>query len=231
MLSEKMPASRAGSEENDMSVRKLFAITALVFIASAATPTKASADWLFTPYVGWNWGGTANLINGSDFDDEFEQKAMFGASFGWMGAGVFGFEADFGYTPNFFEQTAGSGNFEFGDSNLTTAMGNLIVGIPVGGQSGPGFRPYAVGGLGIMKASIDGAEDLFEVDSSNWGFNVGAGAMFFFSDNVGLRGDVRYFRSLQDDDLDDLDDLGDIFDVGLANFRFWRGTVGVTIRF
>ena len=106
-----------------MSVRKLFAITSLVLVVSAATPSKASADWLFTPFVGWNWGGTANLVNGDDFDDEFEQKAMFGASLGWMGAGVIGFEADLGYSPNFFEQTAGSGNFEFGDSNLTTLHG------------------------------------------------------------------------------------------------------------
>jgi hypothetical protein len=42
---------------------------------------------------------------------------------------------------------------------------------------------------------------------------------------------VRYFRSLQDDDIGDLDDLEDVLDIGLANFRFWRGTVGVTIRF
>jgi len=211
-----------------MSVRKLFSIASLVLITSVAAPGKASADWLFTPFVGWNWGGTANLVDGVDFDDEFEQKAMFGASLGWMGAGVVGFEADFGYSPNFFEQTVGSGNFDFGDSNLTTLMGNLIIGVPIGGQRGPGFRPYAVGGVGIIKSRIDGAEDLFEVDSTNWGFNVGAGAIFFFSDNVGVRGDVRYFRSLQDDDIDDLEGL---FDIGLANFRFWRGTAGVTIRF
>ena len=47
-----------------MSVRKFFAIASLVLVASAAAPSKASADWLFTPFVGWNWGGTANLVNG-----------------------------------------------------------------------------------------------------------------------------------------------------------------------
>lgn len=211
-----------------MSVRKCIAIASLVLIASVAAPSKASADWLLTPFVGWNWGGTANLLNLEDFDDEFEQKAMFGASLGWMGAGIFGFEADLGYSPNFFELTSGTGNFQFGDSNLTTFMGNVLLGVPIGGQHGVGFRPYAVGGVGIIKSRIDGAEDLFEVDSTNWGFNVGAGAIFFFSDKIGLRGDVRYFRSLQDDDFDDLDEL---FDVGLANFRFWRGTLGLTIRF
>jgi opacity protein-like surface antigen len=208
-----------------MSVRKCFAILSLVLVASVATASRASADWLLTPFVGWNWGGTANLLNLDDFDDEFEQKAMFGASLGWMGGGVFGFEADFGFSPNFFENTSGPGNFEFGDSNLTTLMGNVLVGVPIGGQHGVGFRPYAVGGVGIIKSRIGDAGDLFEVDSTNWGFNVGAGAMFFFSDKVGLRGDIRYFRSLQDDEPDD------DFDVALANFRFWRGTVGVTFRF
>ena len=208
-----------------MSVRKCFAILSLVLVASVATPSKASADWLLTPFVGWNWGGTANLLNLEDFDDEFEQKAMFGASLGWMGGGVFGFEADFGFSPNFFQNTSGPGNFEFGDSNLTTLMGNVLIGVPIGGQHGVGFRPYAVGGVGIIKSHIGDAGDLFEVDSTNWGFNVGAGAMFFFSDKVGLRGDVRYFRSLQDDEPDD------DFDVALANFRFWRGTLGVTFRF
>ena len=188
-----------------MSVRKCFAIASLVLITSVAAPSKASADWLLTPFVGWNWGGTANLLDSDDFDDEFEQKAMFGASLAWMGAGVFGFEVDFGFSPNFFENTSGSGDFEFADSNLTTVMGNLIIGVPIGGQHGVGFRPYAVGGVGLVKSRLGSSGDLFNVDSTDWGFNVGAGAMFFFSDNVGLRGDVRYFRSLED--VEPIDDL------------------------
>jgi opacity protein-like surface antigen len=208
-----------------MSARKFITIASLALIASVAAPSKASADWLLTPFVGWNWGGTANLINSGSFDDEFEQKAMFGASLGWMGAGIVGFEADFGFSPNFFENTTGSSNFQFAKSNLTTAMGNILVGVPIGGQHGVGFRPYAVGGVGIIKSRIGEVGDIFEVDSTNWGFDVGAGALFFFSDRVGIRGDVRYFRSIQDDTPDDL------LQVGLGDFRFWRGTAGVTFRF
>jgi hypothetical protein len=210
---------------DDMSVRKLFITAALVLATSAAAPRTASADWLLTPFVGWNWGGSANFIDFSDIDDEFEQRANFGASLTWMGAGVVGFEVDFGYTPNFFENTVGPGNFEFGDNNVTTLMGNVIVGIPVGGQQGPGFRPYAVAGLGLIKSRIGDAEDFFNVDSTSWGLNVGGGATFFFNDKFGLRGDLRYFRSLQDDEPDD------DFDVGLADFRFWRGSIGATFRF
>jgi opacity protein-like surface antigen len=192
--------------------------------ASIATPTHAAADWLLTPFVGWNFGGAASN-EFVDFADEFEQKANFGASLTWMGAGALGFEVDLGYTPNFFENTAGTGDFEFGDNNVTTLMGNIVIGIPIGGQHGAGFRPFGVAGLGLIKSKVGDADDFFNVDSTDFGFNLGAGAMFFFSDNIGMRGDLRYFRSLQDEELND------DFEFGLADFRFWRATLGATIRF
>ena len=51
-----------------------------------------------------------------------------------------------------------------------------------------------------------------------------AGIMGFFSDNVGMRGDIRYFRAVNNDDDDSID-------LSLDSFKFWRGTVGVTFRF
>lgn len=209
-----------------MSVRKVIITATLVLITTVATPRKASADWLLTPFVGWNWGGSANFLDLEDFDDEFEQKVDLGASLAWMGAGIVGFEVDFGYTPNFFENTAGSGNFEFGDSNVTTLMGNVIIGVPIGGQHGVGFRPYAVGGIGLIKSRIGDAEDFFNIDSTDWGINVGGGANFFFTDKFGIRGDLRYFRSLED--VEPADEFGSL---GLADFHFWRGSVGATFRF
>jgi opacity protein-like surface antigen len=208
-----------------MSVRKLIITTSLVILASVAVPSRASADWLFTPFIGANWGGTARFDEFGDFEDEFERRVNFGATLAWMGAGVIGFELDFGWAPNFFENTVGDADFEFGDSNVTTLMGNLVLGIPIGGQTGPGIRPYASGGMGLIMSRIGGPDDLFDVDSNDWGFNVGGGVTGFFTDNVGIRGDIRYFRSLEDNEPDDE------FDLALSDFRFWRGTVGVTFRF
>jgi opacity protein-like surface antigen len=207
-----------------MSVRKLIITTSLILFSTIAAPRTASADWLLTPFVGWNFGGTADL-DFDDFDDEFENKANFGASLAWMGAGIVGFEIDFGYTPNFFENTTGSTDFEFGDNNLTTLMGNVLIGVPIGGQSGPGFRPYAVGGVGILKSKVGDPEDFFHVSSTDFGIDVGGGAIFFINDKFGLRGDVRYFRSLEDVEPED------DFNIGLADFRFWRGSIGATFRF
>jgi opacity protein-like surface antigen len=209
-----------------MSVRKVLGTAALVCVVAGAAPAKASADWLFTPFVGINWGGSAKFNeSGADFTDKFERKSDFGASLAWMGAGILGFEFDFGYSPNFFADTTGDTNFGYGDSNVTTFMANVIVGAPVGGTSGKGFRPYASGGIGVIRTKIDDADDFFDITSNDLGVNVGGGAHFFFSDNIGLRGDVRYFRSLNDNSPDN-----DI-DFSLGSFNYWRGTVGVSFRF
>lgn len=86
------------------------------------------------------------------------------------------------------------------------------------------LTPY-VGVVFGGSANNFNVNDLFDNLSNNeLGVNVGGGVHVFFSDNVGLRGDVRYFRGLQkgDDGGQDLD---------LEDFDFWRSTVGLTFRF
>ena len=125
------------------------------------------------------------------------RRFTYGASLGYMGAGIAGFEIDFGYSPNFFETLViDDDNFTFADdSNVTTLMFNILLGAPVGGQSGPGIRPYAVGGLGLIRTHVTEAGLFFEdLDSNDWGFNVGAGLHGFFSDNVGIRADDMVYN-------------------------------------
>lgn len=182
-------------------------------LALLLVPGTARADWLFTPNIGAGFGGNASG----------NEHLTWGASIGWMGAGILGWEADFAITPEFFE--SGDNDVDFFDSsNVTTFMFNGIVGIPVGGQTGPGFRPYFGGGIGMLQQNVEAANELFEVDNSEFGFNLGAGAMGFATDHVGFRGDLRYFRAFGDPDEDNE------FDIGLTDFDFWRGTVGVTFR-
>ena len=201
----------------------------MLLVVTAAAPAKASADWLLTPYIGYNFGGSATFNDAiGDVEDEFEKRAGFGASLAYMGAGAFGFELDLGYTPNFFQSTEGSGDFDYGDNNLTTLMANVIVGIPIGGTSGTGIRPYAAGGIGIMRSHIGDAEDLLgDLDTSDLGFNLGGGVSGFFTDKVGLRGDIRYFRQLRESSVDEDDVLG----VTVGDLKFWRGSLGVVFRF
>ena len=193
-------------------------VGAALAAAILVLPGSARADWLLTPFAGVAFGGDAP-----------GEKFTWGGSVGWMGAGIFGFEADFGYSPEFFDTSDDLDDFDDLDLfdaelNITTFMGNVIVGIPVGGDDGP-IRPYATAGIGLMRTSVPGVDEFFEdVTSNDLGFNVGAGVMGFPSEHVGLRGDIRYFRNLSESESADFD-----FDIG--GFHFWRATGGVTFRF
>ena len=95
----------------------------------------------------------------------------------------------------------------------------------MGGQTGGGVRPYVSGGVGLLKSHVDDAAGFFTVNNNDFGIDVGGGVAGFFSDNLGLRGDVRYFRSLSDP-MEDNE-----FDIDFGSFDFWRATLGLVIRF
>lgn len=202
-----------------MQVRKLLMISALSLVLLPAS-AQAQSGWFFSPFIGGNFGGNADFGDFPDEDDAVERRMDFGATLGWNPS-VVGFEFDLGYSPNFFQDTAGDANFEFGDNNVTTLMGNVLLSAP----PGSGVRPYASGGLGLIRASVQSATGLFnDLSTNDLGMNIGGGLNANFNDNVGIRGDVRYFRALQDNEADN--DL----DLSLGSFDFWRGSVGLTFR-
>ena len=203
-----------------MQVRKLLMISALSLVVLLPASAHAQSGWFFSPFIGGNFGGNADFGDFPDDDDAVERRMDFGATVGWNPS-VVGFEVDLGYSPNFFENTAGDANFEFGDNNVTTIMGNVLFSAP----SGSGIRPYASGGLGLIRASVQSATGLFnDLSTNDLGVNIGGGLNANFNDNVGIRGDLRYFRSLQDSEADN------DFDLSLGSFDFWRGSVGLTFK-
>jgi hypothetical protein len=184
-------------------------IVAGVLILALFLPSAARADGFVNPFI----GVTFNPSAGTGIAEE--NHTTYGVSLGSMG-GVAGFELDFGYTPDFFG--------EFGDNNVTTLMANLMLSVPAD-QGGAGLRPYASGGVGLLKTRVEDPEGFFDLDNNDFGMNLGFGVIGFMSRGVGIRGDVRYFRNLSDDEEDNE------FDIDIGNFSFWRGTVGLTLRF
>jgi opacity protein-like surface antigen len=208
-----------------MQVRKLFVISLFVL---TLVPVSASAQsWFVSPFVGANFGGSASFGDFPDANDEVERRLDLGATIGWN-PNVVGFEVDFGWSPNFFEDTAGDRNFDFGDSNVTTLMTNLLISAP----PGSGLRPYLSSGLGLIRANVSGGSLFNDLSTNDLGVNIGAGLNGQFTDNVGIRGDVRYFRGLEQREDDDPIEDDDLFDenFGFENFSFWRGTVGLLFR-
>ena len=179
-------------------------------VALVLAPMQARADGFVTPWVGSAFG--SNIKSG---------QTTVGVSAGGMGAGIIGGEADFGWSPSFFGTKS-----DFGNNTVMNLMGNLILGVPVGGQHGAGIRPYVIGGVGLIRTQIDGGT-LARVSSSTnmFGWDAGGGVMGYFTDHVGLRGDVRYLRAMSDlsTGVSSLDLSGD-------RLHFWRASVGVVLR-
>ena len=178
--------------------------------------SAARADGLFIPFIGVNFGGDSGTELGTAIDSS---RFNWGASIGWMGAGVFGFEGDFGYSPDFF------GKNDLGGSSVFTATGNLLLGIPFGGQKGFGIRPYGLAGIGLMHPEGEAFDTLFEGDNKvSWDF--GGGVLLFFGSRAGIRGDIRYFRTFEA-----LEILGVELEDGPGDLDFTRGSLGFVFRF
>ncbi len=183
---------------------------ALAFgLALMLVPATAKADWIATPFIGGNFNGDATSDRHLDY----------GIGLGYMGAQSVGFETVLSYSPGFF----GSQSFIGAPNAVMTWMGNLIVGIPIGGETQ--VRPYVSGGAGLMRSRIGGnTADILDITSNDFGVNVGGGAMGFFTPHVGLRGDLRYFHSVA------ASSTSNGVSVDLGRLHYWRGTVGVSFR-
>ena len=182
-------------------------------VALVLAPMQAHAEGFIVPWIGTAFG--SSIQNG---------QTTFGVSGGGMGGGIIGGELDFGYSPSFFGNTS-----DFGHNTVMDFMGNLIIGIPIGGTKGAGVRPYVLAGIGVIRTQIDGGtlSGTFVPSSSDnmFGWDAGGGVMGYFNDHVGLRGDIRYLRGTQDLTTD----ISSI-DLNASKIHFWRASIGVVFR-
>ena len=192
-------------------------VLAIALVALTLAPVPARADVLFIPFFGVNFGGDS----GKEISDAFDSNQFnWGASLAFMGGGVFGFEGDFGFSPDFYGKT------EIGGSNAFTATGNLVLGIPFGGQKGFGVRPYGLVGAGLLSSKSDFGAGVAEIDENNVTWSAGGGVLLFFGTKAGIRFDVRYFRT-----FDDLEILGLPIAQSPGKVDFTRGSLGFVLRF
>jgi opacity protein-like surface antigen len=187
-------------------------VVALLVGLSLVFPSEAYADGWVSGFIGRAFGGSSG---GGGLSEALKSRdtATYGFNIGGMSGGVLGAEFDFGYTPNFFGSDSGVRK-----SGVMTIMGSLIAGVPVGGQSGAGIRPYGFFGLGLLRRNIEFSEALDDISSNDFGYNVGGGIMGFFTNVFGVRGEYRYFRRFKSDDLG-------------RKFNFSRATIGIVLRF
>ncbi len=198
--------------------RRLLVLVCIAWLQAA----NASADWLFTPFIGYKFGGTSRPTPA--FVDleatEGMRKVTLGGSVALLTDEILGIEADFSFIPGFFKGDTPESTIA--SSAVTTFTGNVIVAVPLG-VTQYSLRPYIVGGLGLIRASADttapNVAPVFAFRENLFGLNVGGGAIGSLTERTSLRFDIRHFTNLG----------GEENSVGFGRQRlsFWRATVGV----
>jgi outer membrane protein with beta-barrel domain len=179
---------------------------AVAFVSILFIPPPARAETLVVPWLGANSGSRV----GSGAIDV-------GASAGTTVAGVIGFEVDFGYSPNFFGSIT--------NNYVLTTIGNVVVAIPFDRTNSAGIRPYLTGGFGLVRARIDAPFAGYSVANNDFATDVGGGVMGFFGNHIGVRADLRYIRSLEDDAS-----TSPFTQIDLGRLHYWRTSFGLVLR-
>ena len=197
---------------NDSSPRRWRAAvvsTLLVLGMCAAMPTSAAAQTFISPFIGFDFGGDSGCPTATGCEDK---NSNLGVAVGKLGA-LAGGEVELGYARDFFGEAAGV------DSNVLTLMFNVIVGPKVGP-----VRPFVLGGVGIIKSRVEFDAGSLLDTGNEFGYNLGGGLMVMFGEHIGVRGDIRRFKSLSGTDF-----LG--FSLSDVKLGFNRASAGLVLGF
>ena len=214
---------------------------------SVAVPVSAAAQQtVVTPDpdpfpIESHWLASGSL--GSDFEMDAEDPGVnFGGGIGWLWRGVIGGEFMANFSPDFQLDAALIPPFLAEEPAVNSYMFNAIGAAPL--MAGGQFQPYASAGAGWFTLNGDpiaGDADI-DLDATETGWNAGFGVMGFLG-QLGVRGDLRYFAVSGDEFagvdgsvlrarhgvvVDDQEQL--INGQFLSGVSFWRGNVGVALR-
>ena len=139
------------------------------------TTTISPGHWTATPFIGFGFSGDLDSGTG-----------LFGIAGGYVWNPRWSFEGEFTMLPS----SENSGVVE-AESTVWTLAANALYHF-----SGRDWVPYGVAGIGFGHAGVDLDDPIFDdLDDSSNEFiaNFGGGVERLIANNVGFRGDVRYF--------------------------------------
>ena len=191
--------------QNSAPFARTIALSVFVLALGART---AHADTFLSPFVGLSFGGDA--VNCVSLASCEQRRTNWGIAAG-QGHGIFGFEEDVSYVPDFFARTPGSG------SGVLAITSNMMLRLP----DGP-IRPYVLAGFAFVRphSALNAAG--LAGDRNVLGYDVGGGVSVFMQEHIGLRTDLRHIRGVKDLSLGDFK---------AEQVHYWRGSAGVIFKF
>lgn len=204
--------------------RSLAVATAGLFLVAS----PAAAEWHFVPMAGTTFNGNTSLL--VDWQSAASKRHKFlGGAVTLVGDGIFGVEAIGVWAPGYF-QTDDRPAIAPGDPQLpeidksssAALMANVVLTAPRR-LTEYNLRPYVSAGYGMMRATVIDVSRLAPFKRTYPAFNVGGGAVGFFSQRTGVRFDLRYYHTRAGSD-------DETFSIGTPSLRYMTASLGVVIR-
>jgi len=190
---------------------KTAAIAAIAGVVwTLASATSVDAQTFVSPFVAFDFGADTGCLNLLICADRYLNVGVAGGRL----RREYGFEEEVSDAKNFF----GVGpNLA---SSVLTVMTNAIVQRHIGR-----WNPYAAGGVGVMRTSIQFTEaSFYATNRVTPAWDLGGGATTYFGRQFGVRADVRYLRSFRDVRMSG-------FSVADSKMGFGRASAGLVVRF
>ena len=148
----------------------LLAVT-LPSLARAQSPVQAGA-WTFSPLLG------------IAFDPDGDASLSLAGAVDYPVTPLLALEGELGHV---FDTASDDPNV---DASLTTAHASVVYFFDAGVQ------PYVAAGIGAGHYSVELRAPREEFDTTEIGFNLGAGVIYPVDSRLGVRGDFRYFKHI-----------------------------------
>jgi hypothetical protein len=183
------------------------------------------SHWLASGFVGSNFGR-----------DSSEANVDFGGTLGYLWNGVLGAEFQANLSPDFELEGFRRALLVNEQPWINSYMINAMAAAPIGFDRQ--WQPFISGGFGALSLradallSEDGDQNEIRPDDTQAAGNIGGGIMGFMG-NVGIRGEVRYFKGFDraDADVDPVESPAEaIGSQILSDLQFWRANIGVAFR-
>jgi opacity protein-like surface antigen len=154
-----------------LSIPVILLVITLPSLARAQSPVQPGA-WTISPLLG------------VAFDNDGEASLSLAGAVDYYVTPEFALEGELGHV---FDTAPDDANV---DASLTTAHASVLYIFDAA------LRPYVAAGIGAGHYSVEVTRPQATFDTTEIGFNLGAGAIYPLDSRLGVRGDFRYFKHI-----------------------------------